>query len=98
MIRKFFYLVWYNIRSCKKKSHIWMGIIFMFLFSNMMLNNTKEMIQKVGERPTVSSFPILWSDNLFLMLVFFTVIWMFSDAPFFDRMTTFLLVRSIPRF
>ena len=66
----------------------------MFLFSNMMLNNTKEMIQKVGERPTVSSFPILWSDNLFLMLVFFTVIWMFSDAPFFDRMTTFLLVRS----
>ena len=94
MIRKFFYLVWYNIRSCKNKSHIWMGIIFMFLFSNMMLNNTKEMIQKVGERPTVSSFPILWSDNLFLKLVFFTVIWMFSDAPFFDRMTTFLLVRS----
>ena len=47
MIRKFFYLVWYNIRSCKNKSHIWMGIIFMFLFSNMMLNNTKEMIQNV---------------------------------------------------
>ncbi len=94
MIRKFFYLVWYNIRSWKNKSHIWMGILFLFLFSNMMLNNSKEMIQKVGERPTVSSFPILWSNNLFLMLVFFTVIWMFSDAPFCDRMTNFLLIRS----
>lgn len=93
MLRNVFFLVIYHIKSWKSKPHILLGFFYLLFIGDMMFRPLRKVIDILGVRPTAYAFPLIWNSHFFLMMFFFGVILFYSDAPFTDKMTQFLMIR-----
>lgn len=93
MIRTCIVIVRYNIKKWKNDYHMFFCLIYLFLISDMILRPARRLAEELGVSPSVSSFSLIWNSRFFLLLFFFGVMLFYSNAPFQDSMSTFVMIR-----
>lgn len=82
-----------QLRKWKNDYHIYFSLVYLLLISDMMLRPARKLIKDFDVSPTVSSFALIWNSRFFLLLFFFGVLLFYSDAPFQDSLSTFVIIR-----
>lgn len=58
-----------------------------------MFRPARKIVEQLGFSPNISSFSLIWNSTFFILLFFLGVILFYSDAPFQDSMTSFVMIR-----
>ena len=93
MVRICMHIVKYNIKKWKQNYNILLGLIYLLIISDMMFRPARKIVEQLGFSPNISSFSLIWNSTFFILLFFLGVILFYSDAPFQDSMTSFVMIR-----
>ena len=93
MVRICMHIVKYNIKKWKQNYNILLGFIYLLIISDMMFRPASKIVEQLGFSPNKSSFSLIWNSTFFILLFFLGVILFYSDAPFQDSMTSFVMIR-----
>ena len=93
MLKTNIHLLYYQFKLWNKRKNVWVFWIFLILLADMYLRPTRRLIDLLGVAPDTTVFPLIWNNTFFLMLFYFSVILYFSDVPFRDSLSRFLLIR-----
>lgn len=77
----------------KNRQMILLTLFFEIILLYMTLNHGTKLIERIGVYPEWNAFSFLWNDTFFLMLFFYIVIFSFSNAPFQDKVSSFVIIR-----
>lgn len=92
MLKTNIHLLYYQFKLWNKRKNVWVFWIFLILLADMYLRPTRRLIDLLGVAPDTTVFPLIWNNTFFLMLFYFSVILYFSDVPFRDSLSRFLLI------
>ena len=92
MVRICMHIVKYNIKKWKQNYNILLGLIYLLIISDMMFRPARKIVEQLGFSPNISSFSLIWNSTFFILLFFLGVILFYSDAPFQDSMTSFVML------
>lgn len=93
MVRVCIHIIKYNIKKWRQNYSMLLGLVYLLIICDMMFRPARKIASQLGVSPNVSSFPLIWNSTFFLLLFFFGVILFYSDAPFQDPMTSFVMIR-----
>lgn len=93
MIRMTVHLLCFQFRQWRARKNIWVFWIFIVLLTDLYLRPTRRLINLLGVLPDTTVFSLIWNNTFFLMLFYLGVILYFSDVPFRNTMSQFLLIR-----
>lgn len=94
MFRKIIRIIRTAFLVKKNRQLIMLTLFFEIILSNMTLNHGRELIERIGFYPECNAFSLIWNDTFFMMLFFFIVIFAFSNAPFRERVSSYVMIRS----
>ena len=92
MIRMTVHLLCFQFRQWRARKNIWVFRIFIVLLTDLYLRPTRRLINLLGVLPDTTVFSLIWNNTFFLMLFYLGVILYFSDVPFRNTMSQFLLI------
>jgi len=94
MFRKIIRIIRTAFLVKKNRQLIMLTLFFEIILCNMTLNHGRELIERIGFYPECNAFSLIWNDTFFMMLFFFIVIFAFSNAPFRERVGSYVMIRS----